>query len=94
MAGSEGGLSTPEEIRDELKLTVDFIPDDKLIEALIFLDNLLEFNEETKQDLIEAMNVENLLGPYESFDDMVQDALNYEDDEESPEIHCANVKAV
>lgn len=94
MAGSEGGLSTPEEIRDEIKLTVDFIPDDKLTEALIFIENLLEFNEETQRDLIEAMNVENLLGPYESFDEMIQDALTYEDDEENPEIHCANVKAV
>ena len=94
MAGHEGGLSTPEELRDELKLTVDYIPDDRLSEALIYLDNLLEFNDETKRDLIEAMNIDNLLGPYESFDEMVQDALSYDDDEEKQEIHCAGVQAV
>ncbi|MBQ7169918.1 MAG: hypothetical protein IJR63_08470 [Synergistaceae bacterium] len=94
MAGHEGGLSTPEELRDELKLTVDYIPDDKLGEALIYLDNLLEFNEETKRDLIEAMDVNNLLGPYESFDEMIQDALSCEDDEEEQKIHRAYVQAV
>ncbi len=87
------GLETVEELRDEIKLTVDYIPEEKLTEALIYLENLLEFNEETKRDLIEAMNMDNLLGPYESFAEMVQDALSCEDDEEE-KIHCAHVQAV
>ena len=74
------GLDTPEKLRDEIKLTVDYIPENKLTEALIFLDNLLEFNEETKQDLREAMNIDNLSGPYESFDEMMQAALAEDDD--------------
>lgn len=94
MAEYEGGLSTPEELRAELKLTVDYIPEERLSEALIYLDNLLEFNEETQRDLIEAMNIDNLLGPYESFDEMIQDALTYEEDEENQNIQCTNVKAV
>ena len=64
------GLDTPQKLRDEIKLTVDYIPEEKLTEALIYLENLLEFNEETKRDLIEAMNMDNLLGPYESFAEM------------------------
>ena len=94
MAEYEGGLSTPEELRAEIKLTVDYIPEERLSEALIYLDNLLEFNEETQRDLIEAMNIDNLLGPYESFDEMIQDALTYEEDEENQNIQCTNVKAV
>ena len=87
------GLETVEELRDELRLTIDYIPDDKLGEALVYLDNLLEFNEETQRDLIEAMNMDNLLGPYESFDEMIQDALSCEDDEEQ-KIQCTHVQAV
>ncbi|MBQ3586266.1 MAG: hypothetical protein II964_06070 [Synergistaceae bacterium] len=94
MAEYEGGLDTPEKLRAELKLTVDYIPEERLSEALIYLDNLLEFNEETQRDLIEAMNIDNLLGPYESFDEMIQDALTYEEDEENQNIQCTNVKAV
>lgn len=82
MAGSEGGLSTPEEIRDELKLTVDFIPDDKLDEALIFLDNLLVFNKETQEAIDDVMNNRNLLGPYYSAEEMIQAVLADDDDDE------------
>ncbi len=83
MAGTEGGLSTPEEIRDELKLTVDFIPDDKLTEALIFLDNLLVFNKETQEAIDDVMNNRNLLGPYYSAEEMIQAVLaDDEDDDE------------
>ncbi len=82
MAGSEGGLSTPEEIRDEIKLTVDFIPDDKLDEALIFLDNLLVFNKETQEAIDDVMNNRNLLGPYYSAEEMIQAVLADDDDDE------------
>lgn len=82
MAGSEGGLSTPQEIRDELKLTVDFIPDDKLDEALIFLDNLLVFNKETQEAIDDVMNNRNLLGPYYSAEEMIQAVLADDDDDE------------
>ena len=75
-------------------MIVDYVPEEKLGDAIIALDNLLEFNEETKQALREAMDMDNLLGPYESFDEMVQDALNCEDGEEDQEIQCAHVKAV
>ena len=75
-------------------MIVDYVPEEKLGDAIIALDNLLEFNEETKQALREAMDMDNLLGPYESFDEMVQDALSYEDDEGDQEIQCAHVKAV
>lgn len=88
------GLDTPKKLRDELKLTIDYIPDDKLSEALVYLDNLLEFNEETQRDLIEAMNMDNLLGPYGSFDEMIQDALSCEDDDEEQKIQCTHVQAV
>ncbi|MBQ4432094.1 MAG: hypothetical protein II877_11375 [Synergistaceae bacterium] len=82
MAGSEGGLSTPEEIRDELKLTVDFIPDDKLTEALIFLDNLLVFNKETQEAIDDVMNNRNLLGPYYSAEEMIQAVLAGDDEDD------------
>lgn len=80
MTGTVGGLSTPEEIRDELKLTVDFIPDDRLDEALIFLDNLLVFNKETQEAIDDVMNNRNLLGPYYSAEEMIQ-AVLADDDE-------------
>ncbi|MBR0150128.1 MAG: hypothetical protein IJP89_02065 [Synergistaceae bacterium] len=82
MAGTEGGLSTPEEIRDELKLTVDFIPDDKLTEALIFLDNLLVFNKETQEAIDDVMNNRNLLGPYYSAEEMIQAVLAGDDEDD------------
>ena len=37
--------------------------------------------------------MDNLLGPYESFAEMVQDALSCENDEEE-KIHCTHVQAV
>ena len=84
---------TAEEEREELRMLVDYVPEEKLSEAIIAIDNLLEFNEETKRDLREAMNMDNLLGPYESFDEMVRDALSYDEAEEQ-NIYCSHVKAV
>ena len=81
MAGHVGGLTTPEEVRNEIKLVVDYIPENKLYDALIAMDNFLEFNEQTQKDLMEAMDLNNLLGPYSSFEEMMQDALTCEDDE-------------
>ena len=81
MAELKGGLTTPEEVRNEIKLTVDYIPENKLYDALIALENFLEFNEATQRDMIEAMDMNNLLGPYNSFEEMVQDAMQCEDNE-------------
>ena len=77
------GLETVEELRDEIKLTVDYIPEDKLTEALIYLENLLEFNEETKKAIEESMNPENLLGPYYSAEEMMRAVMadDKEDDD-------------
>ena len=72
---------TAAESRKELKLLIDYIPEERLSEAIIAIDNLLEFNEQTKKDLMEAMDMNNLLGPYNSFEEMMQDALQCEDDE-------------
>lgn len=72
---------TAAESRKELKLLIDYIPEERLSEAIIAIDNLLEFNEQTKKDLMEAMDMNNLLGPYDSFEEMMQDALQCEDDE-------------
>ena len=72
---------TAEEARKELKLLVDYVPENRLSEAIIAIDNLLEFNEKTQKDLMEAMDHNNLLGPYSSFEEMMQDALTCEDDE-------------
>lgn len=72
---------TAEEQRKELKLLIDYIPEERLSEAIIAVDNLLEFNEAAKKDLIEAMDMNNLLGPYSSFEEMMQDALQSDDDQ-------------
>ncbi|MBR1658034.1 MAG: hypothetical protein IJ697_06170 [Synergistaceae bacterium] len=82
MAECRGGLNTPEELRDELKLTIDFVPDDKLSEALIYLDNLLVFNKETQEAIDDVMNNRNLLGPYYSAEEMMKAVLADDDDDE------------
>ena len=81
MAELKGGFNSPDAMRTELKLLIDYIPEKRLNEAIIAIDNLLEFNEQTQKDLIEAMDMNNLLGPYDSFEEMMQDALQCEDDE-------------
>ena len=86
MAEYEGGLDTPEKLRAELKLTVDFVPDDKLGDALIYLDNLLVFNKETQEAIDDVMNNRNLLGPYYSAEEMMQAVLADDEDDEDDEL--------
>lgn len=73
--------------RDELKLMIDFIPEEKLGEAIILIDNLLEFNDEVKRDMLEVEEGKNLLGPFKDGREMVEAMLR--DDEE--EIYSKNV---
>ncbi len=76
------GLDTPEKLRDEIKLSVDYIPDEKLTEALIFIDNLLVFNKETQEAIDDVMNNRNLLGPYYSAEEMMKAVMADDDDDE------------
>lgn len=80
------GLETVEELRDELKLTVDYLPKDRLREALITLENMLEFNNGTIAAIDDVMNNRNLLGPYYSPEEMLNAVLEGDDDEDDEEI--------
>ncbi|MBQ7544593.1 MAG: hypothetical protein IJT02_06580 [Synergistaceae bacterium] len=78
----EGGLGTPEELRNEIKLVVDYIPERKLGDALIMLEDMLEFNKETEEALEEAMREENLIGPFYSAEEMMQAVMAGDDDDD------------
>ncbi len=80
------GLETVEELRDELRLTVDYLPKNRLREALITLENMLEFNNGTIAAIDDVMNNRNLLGPYYTPEEMLKAVLDGDDDEDDEKI--------
>ncbi|MBQ7219766.1 MAG: hypothetical protein IJS28_02180 [Synergistaceae bacterium] len=78
----EGGLGTPEELRNEIKLVVDYIPERKLSDALIMLEDMLEFNKETLEAIDDVMNNRNLIGPFYSAEEMVRAVMAGDDDDD------------
>ncbi len=77
----EGGLGTPEELRNEIKLVADYIPERKLGDALIMLEDMLEFNKETLEAIDDVMNNRNLIGPFNSAEELMKAVLEGEDDD-------------
>ena len=82
MTEREGGLGTPEELRNEIKLVVDYIPERKLSDALIMLEDMLEFNKETLEAIDDVMNNRNLIGPFYSAEEMMQAVLAGDDEDD------------
>ena len=70
--------------REELRMIVDYVPENKLSDAIIALEDLLDFNEETEKALEDALKGENLIGPFYSAEEMIQAvrAGNDDDDDE------------
>ena len=77
----EGVLGTPEELRNEIKLVADYIPERKLSDALIMLEDMLEFNKETLEAIDDVMNNRNLIGPFNTPEEMMQAVLAGDDDD-------------
>ncbi|MBR0204557.1 MAG: hypothetical protein IJQ56_09350 [Synergistaceae bacterium] len=70
--------STP---RETLRLVVDMIPENKVWDALIAVEDLLEPNEETLQAIDDVNNRRNLIGPFNSAEEMMKAVLEGEDDD-------------
>lgn len=66
--------------REELRMIVDYVPEEKLGDAIIALEDLLEFNKETEEALEEALNCKNLI-PFNSAEEMIQAVLAGDDDD-------------
>lgn len=56
--------------REVLREIIEYVPEDKVPDAVVAIENLLEFNEETQKDLREAEEGKNLLGPFYSIEEM------------------------
>ncbi|MBQ7219764.1 MAG: hypothetical protein IJS28_02170 [Synergistaceae bacterium] len=67
--------------REELRMIVDYVPDDKLGDAIVAIEDLLEFNKETEEALDEALRGENLIGPFNTPEEMMQAVLAGDDDD-------------
>lgn len=67
--------------REELRYIVDFVPEDKLDTAIIAIENLLEFNEDEIKTLQDVMNRRNLIGPFDTPEEMMKAVLEGEDDD-------------
>ena len=70
--------STP---RETLRLVVDMIPENKVWDALIAVEDLLEPNDETLQAIDDVNNRRNLIGPFNSAEEMMKAVLEGEDDD-------------
>ena len=70
--------STP---RETLRLVVDMLPENKVWDALIAVEDLLEPNEETLQAIDDVNNRRNLIGPFNSAEEMMKAVLEGEDDD-------------
>ena len=66
--------------REELRHLVDLVPDDKLPLAICALEEYLEPNEETLQAIEDVMTGRNLLGPFDSVEEMMEAMLRDDDD--------------
>ena len=62
-------------------MIIDYVPDEKLGDAIIAIEDLLDFNEETEKALEEALNCKNLIGPFDTADEMMQAVLAGDDDD-------------
>ena len=62
-------------------MIVDYVPDDKLGDAIVAIEDLLEFNKETEEALDEALRGENLIGPFNTPEEMMQAVLAGGDDD-------------
>ncbi len=67
--------------REELRMIVDYVPEEKLSEAIIALEDLLEFNKETEEALEDALNCKNLIGPFNSAEEMMKAVMAGDDDD-------------
>ncbi len=67
--------------REELRMIVDYVPEEKLGEAIIALEDLLEFNKETEEALEDALNCKNLIGPFYSAEEMMKAVMADDDDD-------------
>ena len=70
--------STP---RETLRLVVDMLPENKVWDALIAVEDLLEPNDETLQAIDDVNNRRNLIGPFNSAEEMMKAVLEGEDDD-------------
>lgn len=68
--------------REELKYIVDFVPENKLDTAIIAIEDLLEFSEEEQKALRDAMEGKNLIGPFNTPEEMMEALLSDKTDEE------------
>ena len=67
--------------REELRMIVDYVPEEKLSDAIIALEDLMEFNKETEEALEDALNCKNLIGPFNNAREMMQAVLAGNDDD-------------
>ena len=51
------------------------LPEEKLSDAIIALEDLMEFNKETEEALEDALNCKNLIGPFNNAREMMQAVL-------------------
>ena len=84
--------------REVLREIIEMVPEEKLGEAVVAIEDLLEFNEETKQAIRDAEEGKNLLGPFYSIEEMNRALLgdDYEkyydcDDEKDNEIETVEI---
>ena len=87
--------------REVLREIIEKVPEEKLGEAVVAIEDLLEFNEETQQAIREAEEGKNLLGPFYSIEEMNRALLgdDYEkyydcddcDDEKDNEIETVEI---
>ncbi|MBQ6774439.1 MAG: hypothetical protein IJP48_10325 [Synergistaceae bacterium] len=68
--------------RETLRQIVDNLSEDKVWDALIAVEDILEPNEETKQAIDDAIHGRNLIGPFYDVKEMHEALLSDKTDEE------------
>ncbi|MBQ9595057.1 MAG: hypothetical protein IJR35_04290 [Synergistaceae bacterium] len=68
--------------RETLRQIVDNLSEDKVWDALLAVEDILEPNEETKQAIKDAEQGKNIIGPFYSVEEMNEALLSDKTDEE------------